>query len=305
MAARSTSSTTPSRTSAGTWCGPIRTTSASFERAMTPKTKAIFIEFDRQSRRHRHRHRGDRRGGAQGRRAADRRQHAGDALSDPADRPRRRHRGALAHEVPRWPRQFDRRHHRRRRHLRLVARRQISDAERAAPGISRHQAPGDLRQLRLRDRLPRAGPARPRPGAVAVQRLPDPDRHRDAAAADAEALRQRQGGRRMAVEASGGGAGQLRRPCRRPLSQPAAQIFAEGRRRGVHLRPEGRLRGRHQPGVEPQAVLAPRQCRRHPLAGHPSGLDHAQPAHRRAEDPGRRRRRTWCASRSASRTRTT
>ena len=39
---------------------------------------------DRQSRRQHHRHRGDRRSRPQGRRAADRRQHAGDALSDPA-----------------------------------------------------------------------------------------------------------------------------------------------------------------------------------------------------------------------------
>ncbi len=45
----------------------------SFERAVTPHTKAIFIEFDRQSRRHDHRHRGDRGGGAQGRRSPDRR----------------------------------------------------------------------------------------------------------------------------------------------------------------------------------------------------------------------------------------
>ena len=33
-----------SRISAGTWSGPIPTTSASFERAVSPKTKAIFIE---------------------------------------------------------------------------------------------------------------------------------------------------------------------------------------------------------------------------------------------------------------------
>ena len=35
--------------------------------------------------------------------------------------------------------------------------------------------------------------------------------------------------------------GELCRPCQRPLSRPRAQIFAEGRRRGLHLRPEGRL----------------------------------------------------------------
>ena len=67
----------------------------------------------------------------------------------------------------------------------------------------------DLRQLRLRHRLPRARPARSRPGAVAVQRLPHPHRHRDAAAAHAAPLRQRAGGRRMAVEAAGGGLGEL------------------------------------------------------------------------------------------------
>ena len=39
------------------------------------------------------------------------------------------------------------------------------------------------------------------PGAVAVQRLPDPHRHRDAAAANAAPLRQHARGRRMAVKA--------------------------------------------------------------------------------------------------------
>ncbi len=168
---------------------------------------------DRQSRRQHHRYRGDRRGRPQGRRAADRRQHAGDALSDPPDRPRRRHRRAFADQVSRRPRQLDRRHHRRCRHLRLVEGQQISDAERAAPGISRHQDPGDLRQFRLRDRLPRARPARPRSGDLAVQRVPDPDRHRDAAAADAEALRERQGGRGIPLRPSGGGGGELLPAC--------------------------------------------------------------------------------------------
>jgi O-acetylhomoserine (thiol)-lyase len=37
-----------------------------------------------------------------------------------ADRARRRHRRAFADQVPRRPRQLDRRRHRRRRHLRLV-----------------------------------------------------------------------------------------------------------------------------------------------------------------------------------------
>ena len=41
------------------------------------------------------------------------RQHVGVALPLPADRVRRRHRGALGHEVPGRPRHVDRRHHRR------------------------------------------------------------------------------------------------------------------------------------------------------------------------------------------------
>ena len=168
---------------------------STFEKAITPKTKAIFIESIANP------------GGvitdieavvqdrAQGRRAADRRQHAGDALSVQAVRLRRRHRGAFAHQIPRRPRQLDRRHDRRRRHLQLAAEQALSDAVGAAPGIFRHGAGRDLRQFRLRHRLPRARPARPRAGAVAVQRLPHHHRHRDAAAAHAAPFRQRARGR--------------------------------------------------------------------------------------------------------------
>ncbi len=63
----------------------------------------------------------------------------------------------------------------------------------------------------------------------------------------------------------------------------AQQICAEGRRLGVHLRAQGRLRRRREARLEREAVLAPRQYRRHALADHPPGLDHAPPAHRRAE----------------------
>ena len=78
----------------------------------------------------------------------------------------------------------------------------------------------------------------------------------------------------------------------RQVQQARAQIRAEGRRRGVHFRPEGRLRRRRQPGVQPETVLASRQCRRHPFAGDPPGLDHPQPARRRRQgEIGRRARR--------------
>ena len=104
---------------------------------------------------------------------------------------------------------------RRRRHLQLVARRAVSDAVGAAPGIFRHRAGRDLRQFRLRHRLPRARPARPRAGAVAVQRLPHHHRHRDAAAAHAAPFRQRARRFRMAVEAAGSGLGELSGAARR------------------------------------------------------------------------------------------
>ncbi len=95
------------------------------------------------------------------------------------------------------------------------------------PEYHGHQIARDLRQFRLRDRLPRARPARSRPGAVAVQRLPDPDRHRDAAAAHAAALRQREGGGGMAVEAHPDVAWvSYAGPARRPLPRLAQQICA-------------------------------------------------------------------------------
>ena len=108
---------------------------ATFERAITPKTKAIFIESIANP------------GGViidieaiakiaqERRRAAHRRQHAGHALSVPADRAWRRHRRAFADQVPRRPRQFDRRRDRRRRHLRLVGDERYPDAVGAAARI--------------------------------------------------------------------------------------------------------------------------------------------------------------------------
>ena len=99
----------------------------------------------------------------------------------------------------------------------------------------------------------------------------------------------------LAVAASEGRLGELSGPCRRPLPQPRQEIRAEGRGRGVHLRAQGRLRRRRQARVEREAVLASRQHRRHALADHPSGLDHAPPALRRAEGAGRRRPRRGAA----------
>ena len=120
MAARSTSSPSPSRNAAGTvrFADTDRRRTR-FRAALTPKTKAIFVEsianpggiitdLDAVC--------GGRQGG---RRSVHRRQYARHALSDPADRARRRHRRAFADQVPRRARQLDRRRHRRLRHVRL------------------------------------------------------------------------------------------------------------------------------------------------------------------------------------------
>ena len=84
---------------------------------------------------------------------------------------------------------------------------------------------------------------------------------------------------------------QLRRIARRQIQQARPQIFAEGRRRGVHVQPEGRIRRRRQSGVETQVVLASRQYRRYPVACDPSRIDHAQPARRCGQDQSRCRTR--------------
>jgi hypothetical protein len=122
MAARSTSSTTPSRASTGASSGPIRTISPPSRRPVTPKTKAIFIESIANPGGVRHRHR---------RRRRDRHRHGMPLIVDntlatpylmPPARARRRHRRAFADQVHRRPRQFHRRRHRRRRHVRLDGR---------------------------------------------------------------------------------------------------------------------------------------------------------------------------------------
>ena len=83
-----------------------------FRKAITPKTRAIYGETIANPRMNvldieavaEHR--------ARSGSAAGDRQHHGVALPVPADRARRRHRGALGHQVPGRPRHFHRRHHR-------------------------------------------------------------------------------------------------------------------------------------------------------------------------------------------------
>ena len=111
------------------------------------------------------RHRGDRRGGAPPRRAADRRQHRGDADPAAPDRVRRRHRGALADQVHGRPWHHDGRRHRRWRPLRLDGQR------RALPAVLR------ARRLLSRPRLRRAlRRGRPTPRGCAASTSAPPAR---------------------------------------------------------------------------------------------------------------------------------
>ena len=122
--------------------------------------------------------------------------------------------------------------------------------------------------------------------------------HRDAAAAHAAPLRQR--ARRgastspttrrcpgSAIPACEGD--KYHELAKRYSPKGAGAVFTFGLKGGYEAGVQAR--------VEPQAVLAPRQYRRHALAGDPPGLDHAPPAHRRAADRRRAPARRSCACR--------
>ena len=114
---------------------------ASFEKAITPKTRAIFCEVNRQPRRRPRRSSRHRRRRQEGGRAVHRRQHAGDAVPVPAEGARRRYRRAFADEVHRRPWQLGRWRHRRQWHLRLArCQAPLQDAGRAERLLQRHEA---------------------------------------------------------------------------------------------------------------------------------------------------------------------
>jgi O-acetylhomoserine (thiol)-lyase len=253
-----------------------------FPPALTPKTKAIFVESLANPGGVCRRPRGGRGCRARCRHSADRRQHAGDALSVPAVRVGRRHRLPFDDEVPRRPRQLAGRRGRRVRQIRLGAGRpkfpSLTEPEPAYHGLRFYE---NFRRFRVHHQGAGGGAARLRPGHGADERVPDHHRHRDLHVrmerhvANAQKVAEFLAGTR----ASPG--------CPMPGWRTArigagAQIPAEGRRRGVHLRRQGRLRGRGQAGRERAAVLAPRQYRRHPQPDPAPGVDHAPPADRRA-----------------------
>ena len=186
-----------SRISAGTWCGPTRRMSLVRD-GDHAEDQGDLHRVDRQSGRRHHRHRGGRQHRAQGRRAADRRQHAGHALSLQADRLRRRHRRAFAHQVPRRPRQLDRRHDRRRRHFNWSRDRRypmLSEPRPEYHGIVLHETFGNFafaiacRVLGLRDMGPALSPFNAFLILTGIETLPlRMQRHCDNALAVAEWL---------------------------------------------------------------------------------------------------------------------
>ena len=161
------------------------------------------------------------------------------------------------------------------REIRLGAGRQVPVADRAGAGLSRPALLREFRRLRLHHEGARGGVARFRPDDGADERVPDHHRHRDAACAHGAALRQRAEGGGVSRRPIRGRLGVLCRAEIQPVSRAGAEIPAEGRGRGVHLRRQGRLRGGREAGGECAAVLASRQYRRHAQPDPASGLDHA------------------------------
>ena len=144
-------------------------------------------------------------------------------------RARRRHRGALGHEVHRRPRHVDRRRPRRRRQVRLGRqRRAVPGPDEARPVLPRRRLGRRARAGRLhRPRAHRAA-AQHRRGAVAVQRLPVPPGPRDAAAAHGAALRERRWRSRGTSRATRRSSGSTTRASSSPYHDVAKRQLSGG-----------------------------------------------------------------------------
>ena len=246
---------------------------------------------DRQSRRHHHRHRGYR-GGRQARLAC----RSSSTIRWPRPiscrphRARRRHHRSFADQVSRRPRQLDRRRHRRLRHVRLVQERALSDAVGALALLSRRDFRRDLRQFRLRHRLPRVLVARSRAGA---SRRSTPSsfspasrrcrlrmqRHCDNTLAVAEWLSKHD--QVTWVNYAGLPGNKYQRACQDAIARRAPAPCSPSASKGGY-------RGRRQAREQRQAVQPSRQYRRYAEPDHPSRLDHPSPAHHERASRGRR-----------------
>ena len=101
--------------------------------------------------------------------------------------------------------------------------------------LPRHHPGRDVRQFRLCHRLSRVGLARFRPGDFAVQRLSPADRHRDAAPSHAAPLRQRACGRHLARRPRQDRLGQLRGAARQSVQRARQALCPERRGRRFHV----------------------------------------------------------------------
>ncbi len=264
----------------------------SWRAAVRPNTKAFFGETISNPKQRRPRHRGRRRGRARGRRAADRRQHRGHAVPDPAARVGRRHRGALGHQVPRRPRHRDRRRDRRRRHLRLrpatpsgsrtttsptpatTAWSTPATSARTGPSASNLAFILKARVQLLRDLGPAISPFNAFLIAQGIETLSPAHR---AARANAQAVAEWLEARDEVDCVAYAG------PAVQPVARARPQVRPAGAGRGARVRDQGRGRGR-QGFVDALELHSPRgEHRRRPQPGHPPGVDHAQPAHREQE----------------------
>ncbi|CAK7279291.1 O-acetylhomoserine sulfhydrylase / O-succinylhomoserine sulfhydrylase [Streptomyces misionensis JCM 4497] len=219
--------------------------------------------------------------GARGRGAADRGQHGGHAVPAAADRARRGRRGALGDQVPRRARHRDRGRGGGRRHLRLRrAPGPVPGVQRAGRELPRPALLAGARAGRVRGEAAGAAAARPRPGARPALGVPAAPGGGDAEPAPGAAHRQRAGDRRVAGAARRGGDRPLRGPGVQPVVRGGAAVPAARGGRHRLLRAARRRRGGQAVRGRGGAVQPPRQHRRRTQSDHPSGVHHAQPAHR-------------------------
>ncbi len=206
--------------------------------------QAALCRDRRQPAHQRARHRGGG-GDRQGRgHPAGHRQHLRHAVPVPADRVRRRHRGALGHQVHRRPR-----HDHRRRAGGVgqipLGQRQIPRHDRTLARLSRRALSRDLRRLRLHHEGAHGDHAHARADAVAHERLDPAAGTGDAARAHGPSRGQRLGGRPLSRGAPAGELGQLPEPAVEQVSRPGEEVHAQGRGRHHDLRDQGRPGCRH------------------------------------------------------------
>jgi len=166
-----------------------------------------------------------------------------------------------------------------------------SQGDRFPACLSRAQILREFRRLRVYHQGARGGVARFRPDLVADERVFDADRHRDPASAHGPPCRKCRQGRRVPRRPSARRLGLLCRAKAESVPRACPEIPAKRRRGSLHFRCQRGLRSRHQVSRERAPVLTSGQYRRHPEPDSASCLDDASSADRRAAPGGRRRPR--------------